>query len=77
MPIEAQNIELPSNARCRREFLLQWLAADQPAELAKLWRSGDQTRRQFVGEQISLWGTIKLSNYCDDDCGFCGLRAGN
>jgi biotin synthase len=65
------------DCRCRRESLLQWLGETREGALEPLWRTADRTRVQFVGREVGLWGTIKISNHCDEECGFCGLRAGN
>jgi biotin synthase len=67
----------PAIGRGRHEFILQWLRQDESDAVEQLMLAAGQTRVQFVGKAIGLWGTIKLSNHCDDDCGFCGLRAGN
>ena len=69
--------EPPANGRCRHEFVLQWLRQDATDAVEQFMLAAGQTRLQFVGNGVGLWGTIKLSNHCDDDCGFCGLRVGN
>lgn len=66
----------PEDCRCRHESLLGWLGEMRSDVLEQLWRTADRTRSQFVGRRVGVWGTIKLSNHCDEDCGFCGLRSG-
>jgi biotin synthase len=34
----------------------------------------DETRRQFVGEQIHLRGLVEVSNHCERNCLYCGIR---
>lgn len=58
-------------------FLLEWLGENRADALEGLWKLADDTRAQFVGGEVGVWGTVKLSNHCDDQCAFCGLRAGN
>lgn len=61
----------------QQEFLMTWLREEQPGQLEQLWRMADMTRAQFAGDTVPVWGAVKISNYCDDDCVFCGLHAGN
>ncbi len=61
----------------QRESVLTWLREDHPERLDQLWRLADTTRHRFVGNEVDLWGTIKLSNCCDESCSFCGLRVAN
>jgi biotin synthase len=77
MTSEIPSAVLPANIRDRYDYLLQWLSEDRAEALESLWRAADETRCRFVGHEPAVWGTIKISNHCDEDCGFCGLRTSN
>jgi biotin synthase len=61
----------------QRSEILAWLREKDTDRLETLWQKADQTRRQYVGEQVHLRGLVEVSNYCVRMCGYCGLRAGN
>lgn len=42
-----------------------------------LFETADQVRREFVGNGVYLRGLIEFSNYCKNNCLYCGIRAGN
>ena len=71
MTLPAPNITLS------RVGILAWLRETDPARLERLWRAADQTRHDWVGDEVHLRGLIEISNYCVRQCGYCGLRAGN
>jgi biotin synthase len=77
MTPDNNNIVLPVNSHNRQDFLLQWLGEERADTLDKLWRSAQKTRERFIGQVTTVWGAVKISNHCDDDCGFCGLHADN
>ena len=37
----------------------------------------DQVRQQVYGNQIYVRGLIEFTNYCKNDCLYCGIRRGN
>lgn len=44
---------------------------------APLFAAADQVRRQFVGDEVYLRALIEFSNYCKNDCLYCGIRCSN
>ncbi|MFA5205571.1 MAG: [FeFe] hydrogenase H-cluster radical SAM maturase HydE, partial [Lentisphaeria bacterium] len=42
-----------------------------------LYAAADAVRREKVGDEVFLRGIIEFSNYCRNDCAYCGIRAGN
>lgn len=42
-----------------------------------LFRTADEVRRQFVGDEVHLRGLIEFSNICKNNCLYCGLRREN
>lgn len=42
-----------------------------------LFATADQVREKFVGDGVYLRALIEFSNYCKNNCLYCGIRAGN
>lgn len=55
-------------------FLLS-LSDDEDIKI--LFNRADEIRKQFCGNEIHLRGIIEFSNYCEQDCVYCGLRKSN
>ncbi|MDR0327239.1 MAG: [FeFe] hydrogenase H-cluster radical SAM maturase HydE [Planctomycetaceae bacterium] len=43
----------------------------------ELFRKADERRREFYGTDVYLRGLIELTNYCKNDCYYCGIRRSN
>lgn len=52
-------------------FLLQ---LREKSDIEMLFHKADEVRRYYCGDEIHLRGIIEISNYCDQDCLYCGLR---
>lgn len=46
-------------------------------EAVPLFQAADRVRRKFVGDGVYLRALIEFSNYCKNNCLYCGIRAGN
>lgn len=57
--------------------IVKWLTEEDPERLDELWASADESRRQYVGEEVHLRGLIELSNHCVRRCTYCGINGGN
>ena len=44
---------------------------------ASLFEASDRVRREAYGTDVYLRGLIEFSNYCKNDCYYCGMRRGN
>ncbi len=55
--------------------VLDWLKEDDPDRLKTLWSLADATRRNHVGDAVHIRGLIEFSNYCRNQCHYCGIRA--
>lgn len=42
-----------------------------------LTQAADRVRRKYVGDEVHLRGLIEFSNYCKQNCLYCGLRRDN
>jgi len=42
-----------------------------------LFAAADTVRKKFVGDGVYLRALIEFSNYCKNNCLYCGIRAGN
>ena len=52
---------------------LQTAAADRPA----LFEQANTIRRQHLGDAVPLRGIVEFSNFCANDCLYCGIRVSN
>ena len=43
----------------------------------ELQQSADAVRREHYGDAVFLRGLIEFTNYCKNNCYYCGIRAGN
>ena len=55
--------------------LLRFLSEEQPE--AELFAAADGVRRAHYGDKVYLRGLIEFTNYCKNNCYYCGIRAGN
>ncbi len=47
------------------------------SSLNPLFAAADRVRKKYVGDEIHLRGLIEFSNYCKQNCLYCGLRHDN
>ncbi|MDO4550196.1 MAG: [FeFe] hydrogenase H-cluster radical SAM maturase HydE [Planctomycetia bacterium] len=57
--------------------ILRYLRATDEETLSELWARADTVRRECVGDAVHLRGLIEISNFCQANCAYCGIRAGN
>ncbi len=64
------------NQPLSRQDLLPWLrATDTP--LVDLFHLADSVRRDHCGDAVPIRSIIEFSNYCSNDCLYCGIRSSN
>ena len=44
---------------------------------AELFSAADRLRRSIYGEDVYIRGLIEFTNYCKNDCYYCGIRRSN
>ncbi|MBR6444736.1 MAG: [Firmicutes bacterium] len=43
----------------------------------ELFKKADQVRREHYGDKVYLRGLIEFTNYCRNNCSYCGIRKSN
>lgn len=68
-------IKLKEEKNLSDEELLKLLSTNEyDSELHTL---ADEVRCEIYGEDVYIRGLIEISNYCKNDCYYCGIRRGN
>ena len=67
----AQKHDLPD------EQLLELITSPDPELNQLLAAQADKLRQQYYGKKVYLRGLIEFTNYCKNNCYYCGIRAGN
>jgi len=60
-----------------KDEILYLLSLTEEEEIAQLYNHADEIRKKYCGDDVHLRGIIEFSNYCDQDCLYCGLRRSN
>ncbi len=55
--------------------LREWI--EDPAWSQPLALRADKIRREIYGREVYLRGLIEFTNYCRNNCYYCGIRCGN
>ncbi|HZW38413.1 MAG TPA: [FeFe] hydrogenase H-cluster radical SAM maturase HydE [Ignavibacteriaceae bacterium] len=53
------------------------LSLSDKKDIDLLYQRADEVRKKYVGDDVYLRGIIEFSNYCEQDCLYCGLRKSN
>lgn len=54
------------------------LISGHTSELAEyLYEKADRIRRQYYGTDVYVRGLVEFSNFCKNDCYYCGIRKSN
>ncbi len=64
-----------TNHHLEKNELVELLYNDNTNQ--ELFAAADETRRQYVGDGVHLRGLIEFSNFCRNNCCYCGLRRDN
>ena len=60
-----------------REELIRLLSADDAETKTALFHAADAVRKAFVGDEVHLRGLVEFSNFCRNNCLYCGIRRDN
>ena len=58
------------------EDIRQLLEADSSVD-EYLFQRADYRRQEIYGRDVYLRGLIEFTNFCKNDCYYCGIRRGN
>ena len=67
----AQERDLPD------QELLELITTTDSAANELLAARADNIRQQYYGKKVYIRGLIQFTNYCKNNCYYCGIRAGN
>ncbi|MGB5531049.1 MAG: [FeFe] hydrogenase H-cluster radical SAM maturase HydE [Ignavibacteriaceae bacterium] len=60
-----------------REEIFFLLSLKDNKDIEKLYSRADEIRKEYCGDEVHLRGIIEFSNYCDQNCLYCGLQKSN
>ncbi len=60
-----------------KEDIIFLLKLDKKEDLEKLFKKADDIRKEYIGDGVFIRGILEFSNYCKNDCLYCGIRKGN
>ena len=69
--------ELLNKEELSKEEIVFLLNLTDEIEVNKLYERADSLRRLYVGDEVHLRGIIDFSNFCEQNCIYCGLREDN
>lgn len=61
----------------KKEFVELLLCADDPETVKLLAGEAVRLRRKYYGDKVYTRGLIEFTNYCKNNCYYCGIRRGN
>jgi biotin synthase len=57
--------------------LLHYISTEDPEEMEALFARARKIRSAHYGQDVYFRGLIEFSNYCGNNCYYCGIRADN
>ena len=69
--------KLHKEHRLTAEEYLELIQKRNPEDAEVLRKFAQETARETYGNQIYVRGLIEFSNYCKNDCYYCGIRRSN
>lgn len=70
--------QLATNHQATRQELLELLQAPYEEEFTHfLKQAAQKTREAAYGKEVFIRGLLEFTNYCKNNCYYCGIRAGN
>jgi biotin synthase len=61
----------------KKDDITYLLSLDDSSDTAALLSKADEVRQKYCGDEVHLRGIIEISNYCSENCLYCGIRKGN
>jgi biotin synthase len=69
--------EILTKVELSKEDIIYLLSLTEAEEINLLFKRADEVRKEYCGDEVYLRGIIEVSNYCSENCLYCGLRKGN
>ncbi len=69
--------KLETNQELSKEEYLALLSNADQETREYLFTRADAVRKKIYGNKIYMRGLIEFTNYCSNDCYYCGIRKGN
>lgn len=69
--------KLAENQSLSKDELLELLSYRNDDTLAYLQRKAEQVRQSVYNKDVYMRGLIEFTNYCKNDCLYCGIRRSN
>lgn len=66
-----------SKRELTKEDITFLLKSNKKEDLSKLFKKADGIRREHIGNEVHIRGILEFSNYCKNDCLYCGIRKSN
>ena len=60
-----------------KDEIEELLAISGPAELQKIFKRAAKVKQEIYGERLVFFAPLYLSNYCVNDCAYCGFHGRN
>jgi len=61
----------------KEEYIALLNLAEQEEEYGKLREEAIRIRKKYYGDEVYTRGLIEFTNYCKNNCYYCGIRKGN
>jgi biotin synthase len=69
--------EILDKEKLDKDDIISLLQVEDRNEIILLYQKADEVRKEYCGDEVHLRGIIEFSNYCEQDCLYCGLRKSN
>lgn len=69
--------KLKTNQILSKDEFIKLIFHSSEEELENLRKEASNVRDEIFGKKIYVRGLIEFTNYCRNDCYYCGIRAGN
>ncbi len=60
-----------------KEDIITLLQTEDECSTGLIYRRAEEVSRLYCGNEVHLRGIIEFSNYCEQECLYCGLRQSN
>lgn len=69
--------EILNKENLSKDEIIALLQLNLYENIQGLYQRAEEVRQEYFGDEIHLRGIIEFSNYCRQDCTYCGLRNAN